>query len=283
MARWRETADPTRLLVAWLVLGVAELLARDVGNERYLVYLVPALVGLAAMALGHAGRLLPAGLDAVPRRRAWLALPVVLGASYLVGGALARLAFGREISPSVRLGALSAVAMTTLVYSTWPRAARLLSAKAVPPGFALLVAGLAMAGDLAQYAQWAARRTYKNIDAMHRLAAVLPPETLVQGKLANGLALESRIRPIFVGRGFGNYADRFERDDARYVLTYVRPWIGYEGPVIREVLDAYPGHRVLLTFPVAESPLGTDLAALIDKGPPAARPGELPDTTRARD
>ena len=31
-----------------------------------------------------------------------------------------------------------------------------------------------------------------------------PPETVVQGKLANGLALENRIRPIFIGHEFGN-------------------------------------------------------------------------------
>ncbi len=39
----------------------------------------------------------------------------------------------------------------------------------------------------------------------------LPPGTLVHGKLANGLALESRITPVFVGRGFGNYEDRARR------------------------------------------------------------------------
>ncbi|MCL4813221.1 MAG: glycosyltransferase family 39 protein [Vicinamibacteraceae bacterium] len=283
LARWRDAAPPTRLLTAWLALGTLELVARDVGNERYLVYLIPALAGLAALALGEAQRLLPADLADVPRRRALLALPLVLAAGYLIGGALARLAFGREISPSVRLGAAVAIVGTALVYATWPRIVRLLSARAIPGGVAMLLAGLVMAGDLVQYGQWAARRTYRNVEAMRLVGTVLPPGTLVHGKLANGLALENRIRPIFVGRGFGNYDDRYDRDDARYLLTYVRPWIGYEGPVIREVLDAYPGHRILLTFPVAESPLGTDLAALIDKGPRGARPGELPDTTRARD
>ena len=58
---------------------------------------------------------------------------------------------------------------------------------------------------------------------------MLPPGTLVHGKLANGLALENGIRPIFVGRGFGNYEDRKQRDDVRYILTYVAPCIGYEG------------------------------------------------------
>ena len=56
---------------------------------------------------------------------------------------------------------------------------------------------------------------------MRLVAGRLPPGTLVHGKLANGLALESRIRPVFVGRDFGNYEDRFRRDDVRYLLTYV--------------------------------------------------------------
>ena len=44
-----------------------------------------------------------------------------------------------------------------------------------------------------------------------------------------GSSLENRIRPIFVGRGFGNYDDRNDRDDVRYILTYVAPRLGYEG------------------------------------------------------
>ena len=67
---------------------------------------------------------------------------------------------------------------------------------------------LSSAGQLVQFAQWAAGRTYKNYEASRRARPALPPGTLVHGKLANGLSLENRIRPIFVGRGFGNYEDR---------------------------------------------------------------------------
>ncbi len=118
---------------------------------------------------------------------------------------------------------------------------------------------------------------------------MLPPGTLVHGKLANGLSLENGIRPIFVGRGFGNYADRKQRDDVRYILTYVVPYVGYEGTVIRDVLEAYPDRTIIRTFDVAESGAGYDRAVLIDKfggksadkagaagGPPStapARPG----------
>ena len=108
---------------------------------------------------------------------------------------------------------------------------------------------------------------------MRVVAERLPPGTLVQGKLANGLALESRIVPIFVGRNFGNYDDRFRRDDARFILTYVRPRVGYEGSVITEVLDAYPRRRVRWMVPVAESGTGEDMAALIEKNPPPEVPG----------
>jgi hypothetical protein len=101
------------------------------------------------------------------------------------------------------------------------------------------------------------------------VAEWLPPGTLVHGKLANGLALESRIKPVFIGRGFGNYDDRLERDDVRYVLTYTRPYLGYEGRVIQDVLRA-TRWRVLRTFRVAETTTGDDEAALIERLPRAA-------------
>jgi hypothetical protein len=110
---------------------------------------------------------------------------------------------------------------------------------------------------------------------------LLPPGTLVQGKLANGLALENRIRPIFVGRGFGNYADRLDRPDVRYILTYDLPRIGYESQpgLIQEILDRYPHHDRLATFDVDETP-GRDRAVLIDKHPEQA---EAAGSSRARD
>ena len=129
----------------------------------------------------------------------------------------------------------------------------------------MLVAALVSAGQLVQFAQWAKGRTYKNYLASVELGTLLPPGTLVHGKLANGLALENGIRPIFVGRGFGNYDDRKQRDDVRYILTYVAPYIGYEGPVIRDVLEAYPNRTIIKTFDVAETATGHDRAALIDK------------------
>jgi 5-enolpyruvylshikimate-3-phosphate synthase len=42
--------------------------------------------------------------------------------------------------------------------------------------------------------------------------------------------------------------------------------------VITDVLDAYPDHRIIMTFDVAETTTGHDRAALIDKfgnSPPA--------------
>ncbi len=87
----------------------------------------------------------------------------------------------------------------------------------------------------------------------------------MHGKLANGLSLENRIRPVFVGRGFGNYDDRRTRDDIRYVLTYISPSIGFEGPVIRDVLDAYPRRVIVANLPVDETGSGADRVALLDK------------------
>jgi 4-amino-4-deoxy-L-arabinose transferase-like glycosyltransferase len=270
LARWREAALAERLLVAWVGLGVLELVVHDVGNERRLVFLVPALVAAAALALGRDGRLLPPALASWPRRRALAALPVVLLGAYVVCGALLRLVSLYEVRPGVRAAAAAAVALVAAVYATWPASVRFVSGAIAPRATAVLV-GLAAAGDLAQFAQWAAGRTYKNYAASRRVAERLAPGTLVHGKLANGLALESRIRPVFVGRGFGNYADRLNRDDIQYLLTYVSPRIGYEGSVILDILDAYPQHRILWTVDVAESPGGADRAALILKGPRLAR------------
>ena len=74
-----------------------------------------------------------------------------------------------------------------------------------------------------------------------------------------------RIRPLFIGHEFGNYADRKRRDDVRYILTYTDPRLGYEGSQILDVLEAYRASHVLMTFDVAETPSGRDRAALIDK------------------
>ena len=122
-----------------------------------------------------------------------------------------------------------------------------------------------MGWNVGQFVNWAAGRTYKNYQASVALGQALPPDTLVQGKLANGLALENRIRPVFIGHEFGNYADRKERWDVRYILTYTDPRIGYEGSQIEDVLAAYPGWRIIMTFDVAETPSGHDTAALIEK------------------
>jgi hypothetical protein len=92
----------------------------------------------------------------------------------------------------------------------------------------------------------------------------------VHGKLANGMALGNRIRPLFVGNNFGNYADRLQRDDARYILTYDLPRIGYESSdgsgLIQGILDHYPARQVVTTFEVDETRM-EDRAVLIDKFP----------------
>ena len=205
-----------------------------------------------------------------PRRVALLALPLVFFALYVVIGTARAAAAPLRGRPerSSRGGPGGARhrrcvrQLAERAALRWPRA---VDARAPGCWWSALVT----AGQLAQFVQWAAGRTYKNYDASLELGRVLPPGTLVHGKLANGLALENRIRPIFVGRGFGNYEDRKTRDDVRYILTYVAPSLGYESqarnPVIQDVLDAYPNHRIIMTFDVAETTTGHDRAALIDK------------------
>ena len=264
LIRFRHASAGERLLVLWIVLGALELLAHDVGNERRFIFFVPALVGLAAMLLGRDCRVLPPALARVPRSRAVLAAPVLAYAFYVLFGSAVRLAFLYEIRPNVRIAAALAAAATAIVYLTWPRIPRALSTAWTPRAAMVLVAILCV-GNLGQYVQWALGRTYENYTASIELGRVLPPGTLVHGKLANGLSLENEIKPVFVGREFGNYADRRTRDDVRYILTYIAPRVGYEGPVIQDVLDAYPNRTIIMTFDVAETATGRDRAALIDK------------------
>jgi hypothetical protein len=268
LARWRNLVAGERFLLLWIALGVTELVLHDASNERRFVFFIPALVALAAIALGRM-RLMPDDVDRVPLKSAVLAMPIVLYAAYIVAASIVRLAFLRQIGPNVRIAALLAAAFTALLYATWPRIPRLLGRGGWTPAASLTLAVLVSAGQIVQYVQWAVGRTYKNYEASLDLGRRLPPETLVHGKLANGLSLENRIRPIFVGRGFGNYEDRKTRDDVRYILTYIAPSLGYESqahnPVIADVIDAYPGQRIIMTFDVAETATGHDRAALIDK------------------
>jgi 4-amino-4-deoxy-L-arabinose transferase-like glycosyltransferase len=279
LVAWRRVAPAERLLVLWLGLGVAELVAHDI-QERRLLFLIPPMVALAAVALGRC-RLVAAQIADVRPTRAWLVAPLLVYGLYLVAAAMARLPFmyrldpGEHPGPVIRASAVLAVLLALAILATWRRSGAWLGRQQWKVALSLLVAALVVAGDLVQFGQWASVRTCKNYDAMVLIGKWLPPGTLVHGKLANGLALENRIRPVFVGRGFGNYADRRTRDDVRYVVTYVSPFIGYEGgrdaasgrSIIYDVLDAYPQRRVLHVFDVAESPGGHDAAMLVDKMP----------------
>ena len=264
VVRIRHAAPGERLLVLWLALGALELLLHDVGNERRFIFFIPALTALAAMSLGRDRALAPQALSSLSRSWALVAAPLVFYAFYVLYGSAVRLAFLYEIRPNVRLAAGLALVTAIGLYWTWPRVPRALTSTwSLRAGFVL--ATILCLGQLAQYVQWAAGRTYENYHASIELGRVLEPGTLVHGKLANGLSLENRITPVFVGREFGNYEDRTRRDDVRYILTYVAPRVGYEGPVIQDVLDAYPNRTIIMTFDVAETATGQDKAALIDK------------------
>lgn len=265
LARWRQAVPAERLLGVWIGLGLAELIFHDVGNERRFVFFIPAMVAIAALVLSGRTPLVPesAARAAGPTRLA--VLPLVLYSFYVAWGALARLPWLYQVGPGVRAAAALAVGATALVYLFWPRLLAWMATARFQPAAATAVIAILAAGDILQFVQWARIRTYKNVEASRLVGQLLPPGTLVHGKLANGLALDNRIRPVFVGRGFGNYDDRRSRDDIRYVLTYIEPRIGYEGQVIRDVLDAHGGWRIVRRFPVAETPSGRDMAALIEK------------------
>jgi hypothetical protein len=269
VSRWSRARDGERLLLLWTALGTLELLVHDVGNERRFVFLIPVLIALASIVVSR-GSLLPPEAASVSRRAMIVAIPAVLYTTYVIAGSAIRVAFLDQIHANVlkmpvRLSAAIAVVLAGLIIGGWPRLAPRLTRASWGSRVAIAFAVIATAWNLAQFADYAWYRTYENYEASLALGRVLPPETPVQGKLANGLALENRIRPLFIGHEFGNYADRKRRWDVRYILTYTDPKIGFEGDQIVDVLEAYPGWRTIMTFDVSETPSGHDTAALIEK------------------
>lgn len=263
VSRWRTAHPAQRLAVLWLLIGLAELVVHDSGNERRYVMFVPALIALAASRHHSSDR-------RDPLHSALLAV-VAVPLAYLVAGSLLRLVWIDDVLAG-RFGMTVWAAAGVAVLAglgVWRYGWRL------PANTAVVMVLVTVGTDAALYADWARTRTFLNYEASRMLGALLPPGTLVHGKLANGLALENRIAPIFVGRGFGNYADRLTRDDARYILSYTVPEPGYEGDVILDVLQHYPQRRVITEFDVQETP-GPDRAALIVKFPDGPDP-------RARD
>jgi 4-amino-4-deoxy-L-arabinose transferase-like glycosyltransferase len=272
-ARWRTARAGERLLVLWLLIGLAELVVHDAGNERRYVMFIPALIALASLFAGSAGQWLSTSLASLPPARRWLALPLVAFLAYLVVGSVVRLAFQSDLDlnvgnfkPAVRVSAALAFLLAAAVLWRLPATARLLPRVRVPGPLLAGLVVVSLGWNLLEYGQWARRHDEMNYRASVELGRILPPGTLVHGKLANGLSLENRIRPLFVGRGFGNYEDRLRRDDARYILTYVLPKLGYESQagLIQEILDRYPRWGIVQTFDVDET-TGVDRAELIDK------------------
>ena len=215
LARWRRAPDAERLLLLWVAVGSLELLVHDVGNERRLVFLIPALVALASLVLTR-GSLLPEEASRVPRRAILFLSPVILYSAYVLAGPLARMPFLAEVhahalSHAVRLAAAAALVLGAAIVVGWPRLAATAGRGLWTPFAANALVWLFAAWNLVQFGEWALNRTYENYEASLALGRALPPGTLIQGKLANGLALENRIRPIFIGHEFGNYADRKQR------------------------------------------------------------------------
>jgi hypothetical protein len=274
LARWRSATPAARLLVLWLALGLAELIVHGAGQERYYVVVIPAVIALGAIALSGEESLLPDRLVGARTLVKILAIPVALVAGYFVVGSIARIVFASDIEDRryfkvvVPMSSVLACLLAFYVITGWRTVVGRLSEIWVSPRFALAVVIAVCGYDVMQYAVWSNSRTYLNYEASKKLGEILPADTLVQGKMANGLALENRIRPVFVGREFGNYADRFDRDDVRYILTYIAPQPYVESPtgLIKEILDRYPTKQIVTTLQVEIDETGSaDRVALFDK------------------
>jgi hypothetical protein len=261
-------------LVLWVLIGALELIVHDSGNDRRYVMFIPAMIALASLLAARREPILPAELAANSRARV-LALPLLLLLGYIVAGSAVRPAFLTDIASShfhrvVLLSAALAFLAAAAVFWQWRPLIESLSVRSIPAPVVGALLAVAVGWNLLEFGYWAGHRRDNNYEASVALGRLLPPGTLVQGKLANGLALDNRIRPIFIGNHFGNYDDRLRRDDVRYILTYDLPSVGYESQadsgLMQELLNHYPQHHTVATFDVDETP-AVDRAALIDKGP----------------
>jgi hypothetical protein len=273
LARLRQARPAERLLVWWMLLGLLELTVHDSGNERRYVMFIPAIVALASMALASGTAWIPSpGAALASWRSRLLFAPIALALGYVVLGTGLQplLVVDRTALQPYHVAVTAAAALAafgTLALLVWWRpVVTWLSTHAMRPDAAAVLIAAVVLWNLGQFAGWASTRTDLNYRASVALGQLLPPGTLVQGTLANGLDLENQIRPIFIGRGFGNYADRFDRDDVRYILTIDLPYVGYESQkgLIGELLDRYPNRQPVRTFEVEET-TGPDRAVLIDK------------------
>lgn len=265
LSRYRSAPPGERLLALWFLLGSLELLLHDLGNERRYVFLIPSMAGLAAIALVGSRRLMPPRVTGWSRRTTLLAAPLAAAGLYVLIGSVLRQLFMPQVGPAVRWSALLAVATTAALVAAWPWTRRAAGQLAWGPRAGMFLVVLTAAWDLTLYTRWAAGRTAYNYEASRAIGRLLPPGTRVQGKLANGLALDNGIQPLFIGPGFGNFADRLSPNGVEWVLTYSRPRLGFEGAIIREVLDHSPGWQVVARFKVAETRAGDDEAVLIRK------------------
>jgi hypothetical protein len=272
ISRWRQAKPSERLLVLWVLVGLLELVVHDSGNERRYVMFIPAFIALASMVLGRT--FATAATETPPLSRVrWLSIPIVFGLAYLVVGSGLRIFFlyqihGGHLHIVVALSAAVAVMLGYFVVRRWtdvvdPR-------RFARTGVTVAALAVVLAGDAWHFFRWAEGRREANYNASRQLGQLVPPGTPIQGMLANGLSLENQIHPIFIGHGFGNYVDRLQRDDVRYILTYVSPRVGYESQadsnMIQELLNHYPHRRSIAAF-VVNGTGPADRAELFDKAP----------------
>ena len=165
---WFRRPPAEQLLVLWVGVGVVELLLHDVGNERRFVFLIPAFTALAALAIASDRAIVPDWLAPLRGWRRLLFVPLALYAAYVVSGSLVRLAFLYDVRPAVRGGAALAL---VAVAAAWILRRPLTAAARRPwtPTAAVIVVAILAAGGAGQFVQFAAGRSYENVEASREL------------------------------------------------------------------------------------------------------------------
>ena len=234
---------------------------------------LPALAALAAGVAGSGIVWLPAHFARSGWKQRVLAAPLVALLGYLVFGSALRWLFADQIHANyfkvtVRLAAGLAVALTAGFCAFWPQVTAWFANQRVSLAAAVVLATVLITWNLGQYTVGglAASSTIA-----HRWRLALPCRRIRFSRASSPTAW--RLRTAFglsLSAGF-NYDDRFERNDARYILTYGLSSVGFESQsgsgLIQEILDRYPNRRIIEKFEIDETP-GPDQAWLIEKSPP---------------
>ena len=207
VTRWRTAPPAARLAVLWIIVGLAELIVHDSGNERRYVMFVPALIALAALQMrkwgdGGMGRWRVEGLGRWGGGVILPAAAVLL--TYLVAGSLVRLLWiddvlAGDLKLTVRVSAALALVTGAAVWWTRARVSAWLGRWQLPAAAAIAMVVVTVGTDLTLYAQWARSRTFLNYEASRLVGTHMRPSLRRDSDIRVSFDCDSSLEGMQVG------------------------------------------------------------------------------------